>query len=137
MTALTAADLLGVVVEDDWDLVAAVRRGLPVRVIEVLARHLSLSPADISHFIVPDRTLRLRKQQRKPLSADHSARAARLARVFAAAVTAFGEADKALTWMRRPNRALRRQAPLALLDTEQGAQLVEAVIDRIAHGVFE
>jgi uncharacterized protein (DUF2384 family) len=39
--------------------------------------------------------------------------------------------------LRRQNGALDGEIPLALLDTEEGGRLVEAVLGRIAHGIVE
>ncbi len=48
----------------------------------------------------------------------------------------FGSREKAEIWLREPNRALDMQPPLDLLDTDEGAKQVEAVLIRIEHGVF-
>jgi putative toxin-antitoxin system antitoxin component (TIGR02293 family) len=47
---------------------------------------------------------------------------------------AFGDADKAARWLRRPTRALDGSAPLDLLDTDVGALRVETLLGRIEHG---
>ncbi|MBI2318149.1 MAG: DUF2384 domain-containing protein [Betaproteobacteria bacterium] len=59
-----------------------------------------------------------------------------MARVAARAVEVLESPEKAASWLRRPNRALGGVAPLELLDTDAGVREVEAVIWRIAYGVY-
>jgi uncharacterized protein (DUF2384 family) len=47
-----------------------------------------------------------------------------------------GSPEKASRWLRAPNLALRRQVPLALLDTDSGAHEVEGILIRIASGTY-
>ncbi len=58
-----------------------------------------------------------------------------LARIAAQAVGVLGTDEKAATWLRRSNRALNGEVPLALLDTDLGARQIEDVLGRIEHGV--
>ena len=58
----------------------------------------------------------------------------RVARVVAIAEDTFGDERKARAWLERATAVLDNSAPLDLLDTEDGAQRVEAVLTRIAHG---
>ena len=60
----------------------------------------------------------------------------RTARVTALAMEQFGSAEKAERWLRKGNQALGGQVPLDLLETEDGARVVEETIMRIAHGIF-
>lgn len=59
------------------------------------------------------------------------------ARILAMADEVFEDRRKAHRWLRKPNGALGSQIPLALLDTEEGGRVVEAVLGRIAHGIVE
>lgn len=60
----------------------------------------------------------------------------RLGRITALAVDVLGDAERAAHWLQRPNRALGGTIPLALLDTDLGAQQVEYLLGRIGHGIF-
>jgi putative toxin-antitoxin system antitoxin component (TIGR02293 family) len=60
----------------------------------------------------------------------------RLGRITTLAVEVLGDAERATRWLQRPNRALGGAIPLALLDTDLGAQQVEHLLGRIEHGVF-
>jgi len=75
------------------------------------------------------------------VGSDHAARplypaqSDRLARLVAAADETFGDAQKAISWLGRENRALDGQTPLSLVDTDFGARSVETLLGRIGHGV--
>ncbi|MEM1233583.1 MAG: MbcA/ParS/Xre antitoxin family protein [Pseudomonadota bacterium] len=43
--------------------------------------------------------------------------------------------EKAQNWIQRPNRQLAGESPLSLLDSDQGAQVVEALLGQIEHGI--
>jgi hypothetical protein len=62
-------------------------------------------------------------------------RAARLRRITAMAEATFGSCEKARLWMRRPSRPLGGVAPIALLDSDEGAEAVENLLGRIDHGL--
>ena len=87
--------------------------------------------------MLPRRTLAYRRKHRQRLSVDESDRLARVARVTNRAESTFGTAELAAVWLRQPNRALGKRAPLDLLVTGEGALIVESVLVRIDDGVFE
>jgi putative toxin-antitoxin system antitoxin component (TIGR02293 family) len=120
-------------VESEADLVEAVRQGLPTASVEHMVNDDLLSKEEVYALIAPKRTYQLRRQKRKPLTAPESEKAARLARIFALAIEAFQNADKAAAWLRRPSRVLG-QAPIELLAGETGARLVEDELLRITWG---
>ncbi len=45
-----------------------------------------------------------------------------------------GDHERAIRWLKRPNRALGGIAPVAALDTELGARQIENILGRIAFG---
>jgi len=47
----------------------------------------------------------------------------------------FGSREKADAWLRRPTTALAGDTPLSLLDTSEGALIVEDLLARIGHGL--
>ena len=55
--------------------------------------------------------------------------------VIALANEVFGDEGKANIWLRRPTSALDNSAPLDLLDKEEGAKKVEALLAKIAYGI--
>ena len=55
-------------------------------------------------------------------------RVMRVARIISDALETFGSEEKALAWLRRACAPLQGEAPLDLLDTEEGARQVEYLI---------
>lgn len=119
---------------DEIDVCALVKEGVSYEAVEHLVEEGSLQVDELSYFI-PARTLARRKQSKK-LSLEESDTITRLALVFDFAEDVFGSKEKAKTWMRRPNRALRGRTPLELLVTDFGSRVVERVLGRIEHGVY-
>lgn len=120
----------------DLELVKAIEQGLPTEAVEAVVENELLSWADVERYILPRRTFSHRKQRRQVLTSDESDRLVRLLRVIAHAEETFQNAEKTSRWLRKPNRALSGTRPIDLLKTDSGARLVEAVLDRIAYGVY-
>jgi putative toxin-antitoxin system antitoxin component (TIGR02293 family) len=134
-SALGGTAVLGEEVTSGSAFVERIERGLPRRTVTQLKRFGRLSDADLSN-VIPRRTLTsLRKGAL--LSPGQSDRIARTAGVVALARRVFGDMDVAREWILTPNPALGHRLPLRLLRTGNGAQLVEAVLMRIEHGVYE
>jgi len=68
------------------------------------------------------------------LAPHESDRLYRLARIVALAGEFLGDHERAVRWLKRPNRALGGIAPIAAIDTEPGARQVENILGRIAYG---
>jgi len=60
------------------------------------------------------------------------------ARLLAKATDVLGDREKAIGWMKAPNRALGGATPTSVLDidTALGARAAEDVLVRIEYGVF-
>lgn len=113
-----------------------VRAGLPYATLDAVAERLALSRDEIVRVVgLPHRTLARRKAGRR-LRAAESDRLFRLSRIAARAEDVLGTSEKARRWLHASNRALGRETPLGLLDTDLGARQVEAILGRIAHGVY-
>lgn len=125
---------LGHSVRSGRELVAAMRDGLPVGAIEHVIASGRLSLAEVDLVVLPRKTLSHRRKI-GTLTPDQSDRLMRTARVIAAAEETFGSQEKAATWLRRPTTALGGDAPLSLLDTSEGALIVEDLLARIDHGL--
>jgi putative toxin-antitoxin system antitoxin component (TIGR02293 family) len=128
------AAAVGADTQSDPALVHAIRHGLPLAAIDLL-RQWAISAAEIERLVIPRRTLAHRRKAGQRLSPVESERALRVARVVSLADRTFGEPGKADVWLRRPTRALAGDAPLALIDSEPGARLVEDLLVRIDHGI--
>lgn len=121
-------------IESELDFVRLVERGLPRRALDGLVRLGALTRAELEE-IIPRRTLTHLRARRR-LTPEQSDRIARAGGVFAFAHHVFANRDKANRWMRQPNAALQGHAPLSLLRTGSGANLVETVLGRIEYGIY-
>jgi putative toxin-antitoxin system antitoxin component (TIGR02293 family) len=106
------------------DLREAIREGFPPAVVEELMRASGLTLKELA----PAR----RRSGR--LARYESDRLYRLARIVAIANECLGEHERAMRWLKHPNRALGGIAPFTAIDTELGARQVENILGRIAFG---
>jgi putative toxin-antitoxin system antitoxin component (TIGR02293 family) len=143
MTVAAIAEVLGgrkmfkQKVEYAADLTTLTREGLPVKALTLLAEGLAVDRRTLAHVIgISERTLSRRIAGNERLSAEESDRLVRTARVFAMAKDTLGTAQKASSWLQRPNRALEGQTPLELLDTDTGVRSVETLLGRIEYGLY-
>jgi putative toxin-antitoxin system antitoxin component (TIGR02293 family) len=128
--------VLGKTIKNPDDLAVIVREGLPASAVEALAANLHLANSAMSRELgIPQRTLTQRLSQGSLLTSAESDRMVRMARVYAVAVEMIGDKEKAIGWLRSPNRALGGATPLRL-DTDIGARMVEEILGRIAYGVY-
>jgi putative toxin-antitoxin system antitoxin component (TIGR02293 family) len=75
-----------------------------------------------------------RRRRTGRLARYESDRLYRLARIVALANEYLGDHERAIRWLKHPNRALGGLAPVAAIDTELGARQVENILGRIAYG---
>jgi len=122
-------------VEEVLDLIDMVGEGIPVHMLEDFMKTERLTQTEITALGIAYRTFMRRKKQER-LKSDESDKVIRLFRMIQFANTVFGDRDKAHTWLRRPNKALKNKVPLALLKTEPGARLVETMLGRIEQGIY-
>lgn len=119
------------------DLAQLIRTGLPAGSVTALAQKLHLANSVLSRKLgIPQRTLTRRLSEGSLLTSAESDRTVRMARVYAYAVEMIGDEEKAIEWLRTPNRALGGARPLDQLDTGMGARMVEDILGRIAYGVY-
>jgi putative toxin-antitoxin system antitoxin component (TIGR02293 family) len=103
--------------------------------LNALSRH-GYSEDEIFALVVPKRTLARRKAAKEPLTVEETDKALRLERIAEQAERVFGEVEKAQRWLRKPKRELKGETPLAHLASEAGARVVEEMLFRIEHGIF-
>lgn len=119
-----------------FDLHRSIEQGLRYRAVDALYSRYGLSTDEITVLLaVPARTLARRKHEDR-FRPEESDRLVRLGRIGALAEETLGDAARAASWLRRPNRALENQTPLSQLDTDIGTRQVENLLLRIAHGVY-
>ncbi|MBO9097401.1 MULTISPECIES: antitoxin Xre/MbcA/ParS toxin-binding domain-containing protein [unclassified Rhizobium] len=99
-------------------------------------REHGFSTEEIHRFVAPRRTLARRVEKGEPLTLAENDSAQRLLRISELADKVFGDHDKAHSWLRKPNRALKGIAPIDLLESETGARLVETSLYQIDYGIY-
>ena len=119
---------------------AASARALPLTfrvkyaAVENLGRFLIESPQRLMRVIQINERTAQRRRERGALSPEESDRVARIARVSQRAIDSLGDENRAREWLKRPNRALQDTAPLDLLSTDAGSELVTDELGRIEYG---
>jgi len=122
-------------IHSEFDLASAAMEGLAAGAVsEILASGL-LSPEELYQLVIPRRTFDRRVEGKQPLTVTESDRLLRAIRVVVRAIEALGSSEKAAKWLRTENRSLRGKVPIALLETDMGARMVERTLGRIEHGV--
>ncbi len=132
---LGSARLRGV--RDAVDLDAQTRKGLPIEVLAALRRigfsvdeiaRITQNSARTIHRLVASRNAKAR------LNLTTSDRAVRLATVVALSESLLGSRDRAVDWIRTPNRYLGGVEPLTMLETDLGLNLVLESAYSVAFG---
>lgn len=133
----TVFESLGIDAAHTHSLVAEIRRGLSVQVIDKMVKELHVSQGSLLKAIdISTATLTRRRQSSQRLNVHESDRVYRVASAYHAAVQLFeGDRENARQWMRIPSKALGGNTPLEHLDTEAGADEVQDLIGRIEHGI--
>jgi len=125
---------LGRTLSTDRDMREAIREGFPPAVVEELMRASGLTLHELARALdLSPRSLQRRRRTGR-LARYESDRLYRLARIVAIADDFLGGRERAMNWLKRPNRALGWIAPVAAMDTELGARQVENILGRIAYG---
>jgi putative toxin-antitoxin system antitoxin component (TIGR02293 family) len=83
-----------------------------------------------------DRTLQRRIKNPEPLTSEQSSSAWRLAKVFSKAEEILGDRQQAANWMITPALGLEGRAPMDLLTTQVGFELVDDFLTRMDYGVY-
>lgn len=114
----------------------ALRTGLPFAAARQLAKHTGIALNRIFAAVnLSPRTMERRRLQKR-MTTDESQKIARFARIVALGDEVFADPQVTSQWLQRANRALCGIAPIDLLDTDDGAREVEAVLMRLEHGVY-
>ena len=131
------ASLLGLEDAEPAEIVRRIKEGLSFGSLETFQENARLSTADVASLVsIPPRTLQRRKSEGR-LDPNESDRLLRVARLFAKALDLFeGDAEAAQEWFHRPARGLGGEPPIELAVTDLGTREVEALIDRLEHGVL-
>lgn len=123
--------------ESAFGLVEQARAGVNRGKVDEVARIVALTDKEMARILnLSERTLhRLRPDVR--LDSNASERLLLLEGLIRHGLTVFDDRSDVLgRWLHIPLAELRRQAPVALLDTTTGFGMVHTVLGRIEHGIY-
>lgn len=116
--------------------IAGVREGLPLSDLTELATALQVDRGRLAALLdLSMRTLQRRAGGKARLGPAASDRLARIRRILELATHVLGEAATASRWMTSASARLGGEAPLQLLDTDLGTQLVQQELRQIEFGM--
>ncbi|WP_367874772.1 antitoxin Xre/MbcA/ParS toxin-binding domain-containing protein [Luteolibacter sp. Populi] len=118
------------------DVVAMIRRGLPMEEFHSLAEWLGVTEEELAPLLGISRATLHRRKKTGRLEMPESERLIRIGRLLGRATEVFEREQAAREWLRTPALAFRGESPLAYSDTEIGAREVEYLLGRLEHGVF-
>ena len=122
---------------DSFAIVEQTRAGVSRAKADEIARPIGLTDKEMARILnLSERTLhRLRPDSR--LDSNASERLLLLEVLVRHGLDVFdGRAEVLGRWLHGPLPELRRQAPVALLDTTTGFGMVHTVLGRIEHGIY-
>lgn len=127
---------IGLKSDNRLEVIQYLKKGFPVQAFDKLQKKFDVPANTLAAVInIAPRTLTRRKKEGR-FHTDESERLLRLARLFDLANELFGDTEKVRHWFKSPKRALGGISPLEFADTEPGAQEVEDLLGRLAHGIF-
>jgi len=121
---------------DASELIRKMRAGTPARVIPDMAARLGLSQDRLFDTLkLPKSTIKARISEDALLSSAEQDRIYRAEKVWTRALGVLEDEQSAKRWITVENRSLGGEAPLSLLDTEAGYELVLDTLGRIEYGI--
>ncbi len=110
-----------------------VEAGLPVAAVGSLLKH-GIPESFVFAAILPKRTYQRRRELKEPLTPDESDRTERVARALALATVIFDDEERSVRWLASPKPEFGDRAPLELLRTKIGTDIVERALLRAYYG---
>jgi putative toxin-antitoxin system antitoxin component (TIGR02293 family) len=115
-------------------LITRIEDGLPIAALDRVARLLAPEDAQFKYRLVPKATYERRKVAHR-LSADESARLARVARVWAIALDVWKTEAMTRDFLFRPHPMIEDKRPIdVVIQSEFGAELVVEILGRLKYG---
>ena len=115
-------------------MITRIEDGLPTTALDRVARLLAPGDAQFKYRLVPKATYERRKAAHR-LSADESARLARVARVWAVALDVWKTEEATRTFLFRPHPMIEDRRPIdVVIQSEFGAELVVEILGRLKYG---
>jgi putative toxin-antitoxin system antitoxin component (TIGR02293 family) len=117
------------------DFVKAARKGIPKKSIDTLAKKLNLPLSELAKYLhVSERTLQ-RYEPDKILSPDLSDHILQITKIYSRCLEVFNDKKTAAAWLKEPCIAFGNTAPVELMDTSAGIEMVFDELTHIEYGV--
>ncbi len=121
---------------NDWDIIRLARQGFSKRALLSLAKKISLTFQELASILhISERTLQ-RYDDDAIIKTEYAEKAVELARLYTRGQEVFGSMDKFKLWIKTPSLIFNGEAPVSLLDTSAGFDMVFTELGRIEHGIF-
>jgi putative toxin-antitoxin system antitoxin component (TIGR02293 family) len=120
----------------DFDIINLARKGFPKSVLLSLAKKISLNIQELANILhISERTLQ-RYEDDAIIKTEYAEKAVELARLYIRGQEVFGSVDKFKIWIKTPSLIFKGEAPVTILDTSAGFDMVFKELGRIEHGIF-
>ena len=120
----------------EFDSVRLARKGFPKSVLLSLAKKISLNIQELANILhISERTLQ-RYDDNAIIKTEYAEKAVELARLYTRGEEVFGSMDKFKIWVKTPGYVFKGEAPVTILDTSAGFDMVFRELGRIEHGIF-
>ena len=136
---LGGSRLVGHQVSNRTDIHLAIVRGIPyASLLHLITKFKGLTEGEVVSVLgISTRTLRRQRvTPKKSMPADLASKTWLFAETLAKASEVFGGQEEAAHWMSKPAMGLDGQRPIELLQTVQGAELVNEFLGRLEYGVY-
>ena len=121
---------------NDFDVIKLARDGFSKRVLLALAKKISLNIQELAYILhISERTLQ-RYDDDAIIKTEYAEKVVELARLYTRGEEVFGSMDKFKLWIKTPGYVFKGEAPVSLLDTSAGFDMVFRELGRIEHGIF-
>ncbi|AYL99471.1 DUF2384 domain-containing protein [Mucilaginibacter celer] len=119
-----------------FDIINLARKGFPKSVLVSFAKKISLNIQELAGILhISERTLQ-RYEDDAIIKTEYAEKAVELARLYTRGEEVFGSMDKFKIWIKTPSVIFRGEAPVTILDTSAGFDMVFKELGRIEHGIF-
>ncbi|MGN6394920.1 MAG: type II RES/Xre toxin-antitoxin system antitoxin [Mucilaginibacter sp.] len=121
---------------NEFDVINLARKGFSKSALLALGKKISLTLQELAHILhISERTLQ-RYDDNEIIKTEYAEKAVELARLYTRGEEVFGSIEKFKLWMKTPGLIFNGEAPVSMLDTSAGFDMVFRELGRIEHGIF-
>jgi len=121
---------------NEFDIINLARKGFSKGTLLALAKKISLNLQELANILhISERTLQ-RYDDDEIIKLEYAEKAVELARLYTRGEEVFGSIEKFKLWIKAPSLIFNGEAPVTILDTSAGFDMVFRELGRIEHGIF-